>query len=125
MTGKENSLILLVDDDPSARRAISEMLLDAGYRVRDAGDAHAAFEILRGSPEPFDLLVTDLLLPHIQGLDLAGEAQTLQPGLKVLYITGNDSSVMAASLQASRALLVKPFGQRRLVEVVEQLLHRS
>ena len=121
----KNLHILLVDDEAPTRHAIHEMLTDSGFRVRDAGDAQEALAILKKQRTAFDLLITDLMLPQMKGLDLAGEAQRLQPGLKVLYITGHDRSVMAASLQASQALLLKPFTREEIVRVIRQLLEKE
>ena len=125
MPQKNQPAILLVDDEAATRRIITDMLVGSGYRVIEAADAREALKILRANPMLFDLLITDLMMPEMKGLDLAGEAETVQPGLKVLYITGDDRSVMAASLQASSALLLKPFSQQRLVEEIRQLLDHS
>ncbi len=125
MSLKSEPVILLVEDEAATRRAIRTMLVNGGFRVLDAEDAQQALHILRTGPAAIDLLVTDLMLPRMKGLDLAGEAQVLQPGLKVLYMTGNHNSVMAASLQASRALLLKPFGARKLLTSVRKLLQES
>jgi DNA-binding response OmpR family regulator len=125
VSAKSEQVILLVEDEVPTRRAIHAMLANGGFAVLDAGDAQEALEILSTRPAPVDLLVTDLMLPTMKGLDLAGEAQALQPGLKVLYMTGNDQSVMAASLQASHALLLKPFGPRKLLAAVRKLLTDS
>jgi DNA-binding NtrC family response regulator len=117
--------ILLVDDEAATRLAIYKMLADAGFQVREAADAQEALEILQTNRTAFDLMITDLMLPQMKGLDLAGEAQRLQPDLKVLYITGNDRTVMAASLQASHALLLKPFLKEEIVRVVRKLLEKE
>jgi signal transduction histidine kinase/CheY-like chemotaxis protein len=88
--------VLVVDDEPSVRMLVTEMLQDLGYTARDAADGQAALAILRESTR-IDLLVSDIGLPGgLNGRDVADKARLLRPDMKVLFITGYAETTILA-----------------------------
>ena len=81
--------ILLVDDDDAFRYAAAKLLSNAGYETSDAPDFRRALEIL-DEAKPLNLLLTDLMMPGVNGFALARMARMRHPGLKVIYMTAFD-----------------------------------
>ncbi len=79
--------MLLVEDDAVIRELLVQVFVDLGWEYRDAVDAESALAALREG-EGFDLLITDVGLPGLNGRLLAGAARTLRPHLPILFITG-------------------------------------
>jgi signal transduction histidine kinase/CheY-like chemotaxis protein len=111
--------ILLVDDDVQVRRAVSEMLRDAGHRVAEAESVDKALGIL-GNGDRFDIVVTDYLMPDRNGGQLIAELGRLAPSLPVLMITGHDS--LTSEVPDTVPRLVKPFRAGELLAKVHGLL---
>src|SRR5690348_16286938 len=80
----KRATILIVDDDADVLELTAEVLADAGYEVLTASGAEPALELLRGG-RTVDLLLTDIVMPGLNGLGLADEAKRLRPELRVLY----------------------------------------
>jgi CheY-like chemotaxis protein len=117
-----NEKILLVDDDMFVRVATSRALRARGYAVLEAHDGHAALRMLRD--HDIDLLVTDVVMPGLDGRELVEAARTCRPSLKVLYISGyTDDAVLRHGIRhAEVALLEKPFRGHSLASKVRQVL---
>ncbi|WP_283180181.1 PAS-domain containing protein [Gemmobacter sp. 24YEA27] len=116
--------ILLVEDDPLVRETVADILLSLGYQVREVPDARAAREALAQSR--FDLLLTDVLLPEgLTGFDVARDAETLQPGLPVLFASGymQVEGAGALHLPEGATVLRKPFRKSELARAVSSSLH--
>src|SRR5437868_7424893 len=115
--------ILVVDDDPDVRWIIAQDLQDIGYVVTEADSGRAALEILERDA-PCDLMVADLVMPELSGLDTLRLACRTRPDLKVLFASGYaDLSRFGANL-ASHSLLKKPFKPGTLSEAVQTALQR-
>ena len=118
----ERDLVMVVDDDAAVRRFLVESLSAAGYEVVEAPGPDAALELLaRHRPR---LLVTDQLMPGLTGAELAARAVTLQPGLRVLVVTGNLESAAVGSIPGA-SVLHKPFDAPRLAAAVAAALARD
>ena len=118
--------ILLVEDEDSVRSLIGEVLARRGYRVLEAENAARAFE--RAShPGKIDLMVTDLVMPGVQGDALARRLTRERPDLAVLYISGYSESVLTERglLPEGRRLLHKPFTPDELVAAVAEALESA
>jgi CheY-like chemotaxis protein len=102
--------ILVVEDDAIVRSIISDALKDLGYNILLAPDARPAIAFLK-SDQPIDLLLSDVVLPHINGRELAERARGLRPNLKVLFVSGyaERATVRADFLDAGMDMLSKPF----------------
>ena len=114
--------ILLAEDDESMRAFLARALERAGHEVVALENGQDAFERLQS--EPFDLLVTDIVMPVMDGIELARRAAELDPQLKIMFITGFAAVTLETDndrLQDTR-VLSKPFHLRVLVDEVERLL---
>ena len=114
--------ILVVDDEPSIRHMLKQVLQEEGYQAEAAGSALEALERL--VDVPVDLAIVDLLLPGANGLDLAEAIRMLDPGTPVVLITAYGSSAFEsmASHPAISHYVHKPFHLDRLLEIVRSLV---
>ena len=115
--------ILVVEDDPSVRRATQRMLQRAGYRVEAVADGPAALAAMAG-PEPVDLVVCDVVMPGMNGLEVAEALGRLRPSLKVILISGytDDAIARLGDLRLGVEFLQKPFTPATLTRRVRQAL---
>jgi DNA-binding response OmpR family regulator len=119
--------ILVAEDEPSVRDFIKRALSGAGHDIEVAGDgsdALAALARARAQGAPHDLLLTDILMPVMDGISLALSAARDQPGLPIMLMTGySDQRERAYGLEAIiRDILLKPFTLAELVARVEAVL---
>lgn len=114
--------ILLAEDDDDMRRFLVKALEKAGYQVAAFDNGSSAYDRLR--EEPFSLLLTDIVMPEMDGIELARRATELDPDLKVIFITGFAAVALNADSQAPKdaKVLSKPFHLRDLVDEVEKVL---
>jgi two-component system cell cycle response regulator CpdR len=114
--------ILLAEDDNDMRGFLVRALANAGYEVVSFDNGKSAFERLR--EEPFELLLTDIVMPEMDGIELARRATELDPDLKVVFITGFAAVALNAAAQAPKdaKILSKPFNLKDLVNEVERVL---
>ncbi|MCC6234527.1 MAG: response regulator [Verrucomicrobiales bacterium] len=116
--------ILLVDDEPGLMRTGKRTLELCGYSVTAFTNPAEALEALRDGSRRFDLLITDLAMPGMDGTRLSSEATRLRPGLPVLLATGLTSETTSESAARSgvRAILAKPVDFKTLSEAVHRTL---
>jgi two-component system cell cycle response regulator CpdR len=114
--------ILLAEDDQDMRRFLCKALQNAGHDVVSFDNGRGAYERLR--EEPFTLLLTDIVMPEMDGIELARRATELDPDLKVMFITGFAAVALNPESQAPKdaKVLSKPFHLKDLVGEVEKLL---
>ncbi len=114
--------ILLAEDDEDMRRFLVKALEKAGYDVVSSGNGLEAYERLK--EEPFTLLLTDIVMPEMDGIELARKASELDPDLKIMFITGFAAVALNPDNQAPKnaKILSKPFHLRDLVDQVERML---
>ena len=119
--------MLIVEDDPGVRAFAAQVLRDAGSTVFEAENAAEALAIAARGAQPLDLLLTDVVLPGIDGADLAARLRSLQPGLRVLFMSGYTPEEIAvtAALGSNDLLLKKPFLPATLRERVAHVLNQS
>ena len=122
ITAPRRATILLIDDEELVRTGTAEMLGDLGYDVVQEASGAEALRLLRSGCEP-DLLVSDYLMPGMNGVDLIEHATAIVPGAKALLITGY--SDIAAGPGANLPRLQKPFRQGELARRVADLLVKS
>jgi CheY-like chemotaxis protein len=115
--------VLVVDDEPTVRGFVERVLRDADYDVTLASDGFEALATLQEAG-PFDLLLTDQMMPNMHGDELARRARLEYPDLKVLYLTGFSDSLFKAKtmLWTDEAFLDKPCSVDELIEAVSMLL---
>ena len=114
--------VLVVDDDPSVREFLCFLLEQQGYEVTQAGTGREAIALVKASP--VDLLVTDLVMPEIEGLETIQTLRKLQPELLIIAISGYQDGrfLTIASKLGSSATLAKPFSPREFLETVKSVL---
>ena len=112
--------ILLAEDDEDMRRFLVKALAKAGYDVVSFGNGLDAYERLK--EEPFTLLLTDIVMPEMDGIELAQKAAAIAPDMRVMFITGFAAVALKAGKAAPSAkILSKPFHLRDLVAEVDRL----
>jgi signal transduction histidine kinase/ActR/RegA family two-component response regulator len=109
--------ILLVDDDPAVRDTTAELLRTLGYAVIQAGGGRGALECLRTAPE-IALLLTDVVMPDMNGPALAEAARTMRPGLPVVFMSGYSDLAGVTGGAALGRLVSKPFRASDLTEQI-------
>ena len=116
--------ILLVDDTDMVRRLARDVLSTAGYRVLEAGGADEAIQVAGNQLDPIDLLVTDVVMPGRNGIELADRLRTSRADMPVLYISGyTDMAIVRDGLLSQDvAFLQKPFTPDDLLRKVRQVL---
>jgi len=119
--------ILLVEDEESLRKLADMFLRDNGYQVLAAGDGAQALQVARQHAGPIHLLLTDVVMPGINGRVLAERLAPSQPDMKILYMSGYTDSFIAGHgvLEAGSHLLHKPFTEETLTRKVRELLDAS
>jgi CheY-like chemotaxis protein len=118
--------ILVVEDETDVRSYLVETLQDLNYRVREAADGGSALALFDSAPFQVDLLLTDIVMPGINGRQLADELRNRQPDLKVLFITGysRNAIVHQGRLDAGVSMLQKPLTQSILAAKVRDILDK-
>jgi CheY-like chemotaxis protein len=103
------STVMVVDDDPDVLATLSNILKSAGYTVVEAGNGIEALNTL-DKGEPLDLLVTDIIMPGLNGFNLARMARSRRPKIKILYLTGwfQTSETMLDQGEKYGKILTKP-----------------
>ena len=107
---KGEGIVLLAEDDRSVRRLVVSELTRRGFTVLEAEDGAAALEMFRKEKDRVDILVTDVVMPRMNGADLAKAAERIRPGLKILFISGHpERSGAGLDPTGVTNLLMKPF----------------
>jgi CheY-like chemotaxis protein len=115
--------ILLVEDEPAVRTITQRMLVASGYRVLVAANATEASALFAGSFSPIDLLITDVVMPGLDGPALAAQLRAARPQLPVLFISGyRHEHVIPSDPAGTSAFLAKPFARDVFLAKVIELL---
>jgi CheY-like chemotaxis protein len=116
--------ILVVEDEPKVRAAMVEQLQSLGYAVSDAADGPAGIAAFERAKRPYDLLLTDVVIPGITGKKLADEVTSRWPATSVLFVSGfsQDNIVHDGGLDPGAKLLTKPFRKGDLALAVRNAL---
>jgi two-component system, cell cycle response regulator CpdR len=122
MNERLTAKILLAEDDNDMRRFLVKALQQAGFSVTSFDNGLSAYDQLR--VEPFELLLTDIVMPEMDGIELARRATELDPDIKVMFITGFAAVALNPDNNAPRQakILSKPFHLRDLVSEVQRML---
>jgi two-component system cell cycle response regulator CpdR len=113
--------ILLAEDDDSLRGFLARALERAGYEVAACADGEEAVALL---DQPWDLLLTDIVMPGLDGIEVARRAAAAHPGLRIMFITGFAAVALAAgeSAPAGAKVLSKPIHLREIVHEVDRMI---
>jgi signal transduction histidine kinase len=123
--GKET--LLVVEDEPAVRELAACVLRESGYKVLEAGNGREALRVVEEhGNKPIELLISDVIMPHMSGKELVDRMKTTRPKTKVLFISGytDDAIVLHGALAPGVDYLEKPFSPARLVHRVREILDR-
>ena len=114
--------ILLAEDDNDMRRFLVKALENAGFQVSPHDNGKSAYQRLR--EEPFEMLLTDIVMPGMDGIELAKRAAERNAGLKIMFITGFAAVALhpASGAPKQAKVLSKPFHLREIVAEVDRML---
>ena len=112
--------ILLVDDETTVREVVAQMLSDSGFQVMTASSGTDALRIIY--QRSIDLLFTDIIMPGIDGVELAKRARQVRPELKVLFATGYAQKAFERDAIRRGRVIYKPFRREQLLAEVESAL---
>jgi CheY-like chemotaxis protein len=116
--------ILLVEDQPQLRQLTSHILRGYGYKVLDAANAMEALQLSIEGGVGIDLVLTDIVMPDMTGIELGRRLRLLRPSLRLLYMSGytDDVIMQRGSLQPGAAYLEKPFTPEGLAAKIREVL---
>lgn len=123
-TIKNMGTILLVEDETGLRKFVSRVLTRLGYTVFEAPDGESAEHLFEQHGASIDLLLTDVMMPGMSGVELSHKLRAIRPGVKVLYMTGYDDGALAARAHGA-ALLRKPFTSEALSSEIQRSLEQA
>src|SRR5437762_6614652 len=114
--------IILAEDDGDMRRFLVKALQNAGYDVISFDNGLSAYQRLR--EEPFELLLTDIVMPEMVGIELARRASELDPDIEIMFITGFAAVALNSDSEAPKnaKVLSKPVHHRELVSALNNML---
>lgn len=116
--------VLVVEDEPGIRELVSEVLKRNGYRVLTACNGDEAFSIAEGENGSIQMVLTDLVMPGVSGVELAKKLREKSPHIKILLMSGYSANTLDqhGTLDAGTSLLEKPFTPSILVSRVREML---
>ena len=119
--------ILLVEDDPLVRRFVAEILTDLGYTIIEAEDGEEAYNLCVESAPEIDLLLSDVIMPRMNGGELAKRLEKIYPGLKIQFMSGyTDGNIATHGVLAEGVnLLQKPMKPDVLAMALRDLLDQE
>jgi PAS domain S-box-containing protein len=121
---RQGNTILLVEDDDIMRSMTRQMLQEHGYMVFEANDGQAALDWIQANPLPIDLLLTDVVMRHVTGPELADRLSVSHPSVKIIYMSGYTGEMMAnrPGLKAGMTFIEKPFNRTTLLNTIHSIL---
>jgi len=116
--------VLLVEDEDAIRQLGEKLLANLGFKVIAASTPSRAIDLAEKHAGPIDLLVTDVVMPEMNGRDLAAEIRSLYPNLKILFMSGYTANVIAhhGVLEEGVNFLQKPFSKQDLASMIGRVL---
>ncbi len=117
--------ILIVDDEAEVRAVARDMLMAQGYTTLETGDPMSALHIARTESQPIHLLLTDVVMPVLNGRELVEQMRKIRPAMKFLYMSGYSSDAIedyGIQLAPGEPFVVKPFTMEGLAKAVRTVL---
>jgi PAS domain S-box-containing protein len=124
--GGNGQTVLVVEDAAAMREVTSRLLARNGFKVLVAGDGPAALALLASQPGGIDVLLTDVIMPHMPGREVADQVRARQPGVRVLFMSGYTQGMLSTQgvLEPGVHLLEKPFTETVLLTKLNEVLGR-
>jgi two-component system, cell cycle sensor histidine kinase and response regulator CckA len=118
--------VLVVDDEAAVRRFASRVLQREGYEVVEATDGAEAIEIIRAQGASFAVVVSDIVMPRVNGVELLHALAVSHPDLPVILMSGYATAALAElGIAAPCGIIAKPFPSERLLQEVQRCMRRS
>jgi len=118
-----SATVLLVEDETPLRKLISQVLKSAGHRVLEAANGDEAIAASARHSGPIELLVTDVVMPGMNGPELVAKLRARRPRMTILYMSGYDNDLVdLTNLESTASFLQKPFSPRTLLKHIDSLL---
>jgi PAS domain S-box-containing protein len=123
-SARGSETILFVEDEQSVRELVRDYLVGAGYCMLEASDGIQAIKVAAAHPGPIHMLITDVVMPHLNGPELATKLAAERPALRVLFISGytDDTVFRHGVLEGGVAFLQKPFNLKALAQKIREVL---
>ena len=112
--------VLVVEDDPANRETLCALLAQMGHRPIPIEDGDDALRLL-STAEEFDVIISDVVMPGMSGIDFTRRARAARPGVPIVLITG-DADVLESVLASGGVALLKPYSTDRLRDVLDEAL---
>jgi len=121
----ECGVVLLVEDEPAVLETTAMMLQHLGYKVVAAGSPGEAIRISHEHKGTIDVLLSDIIMPEMNGRDLAAEIGSVRPGIRCLFMSGYTADVIGQHgvLEKDIHFLQKPFSMKSLSEKLQEVIH--
>ena len=121
---KQTATILLAEDDPVVRTMVIEILKLEGFRVISAADGQEAYDYFKEDPAAIDLILTDVVMPRMNGKELGRQCREDVPGMRVLFMSGYVDNRLnpEEDLKGDADFIAKPFRPAELLSKVKDLL---
>lgn len=122
---RASETVLFVEDDQAVRELVRDYLIGSGYRVLEATDGVEALKIVAAHRGTIDLLITDVVMPHLSGPELVARLSAERPGLKILFLSGytDDTVFRHGVLEGGVAFLQKPFNLKAFAQKIREVLN--
>lgn len=116
--------IFIVDDKPEVRLSLKLILEDAGYTIEEASNGKEAIQVLQENGHDYDLVITDIMMPEVDGVELMTALRIMNSQIPVLAVSGGGytmdaQEMIGAALQVSDHILKKPFTPDELTEAIQ------
>ena len=120
----QNVVVLVADDEPSTLALVSSHVRSRGYKVLEAKSGEAALELIQTADGPIDLLITDVVMPNMDGPALVREVREIHPDMKVIFISGYTEDAFRQRLDTDSDIhfLPKPFSLKQLAGKVKEVI---
>jgi CheY-like chemotaxis protein len=124
---KGNELVLVVEDEAAIRRLIEKTLVRHGYQVLTASDGSEALEVANKVKARIDLVISDVIMPHLSGPKLIEQLRESRPDVSVIFMSGysHEGSLNGDALESNEEILEKPFSPAMLLRLLRSVLDRE
>jgi two-component system, cell cycle sensor histidine kinase and response regulator CckA len=118
-----SAYVLVVDDEPMVRRFAARVLLEQGFGVHEATDGEEALELIRAGVAGLDVVLSDIVMPRMNGVQLLQSLSSLRPDLPVLLMSGYGTAQLTElGIASPCGVLVKPFSSETLLAEVRRCI---